>query len=247
MEPRNPVLTDPPKEQRKHRRKQHPEQTPTDPAPREVEQNPREPVKPQHMGTGGPTQHVDPAQAKRDRITLPNGEILYIKKSTRKQQNHPRKKKHRTEDKEKKTEQNKFPCGKRKREQCTEEQNMNKKKGTKYENTKSDTHKPRHTNTHRRRLKPKLGEKPYRESIEKFLVRTPRPGPSVAAEIGPKPSGEDATRGDIISNSNLDSFSNSVKSKSGAIPTGIEGGESLKAPMLSQEPLSYSVPLSTRT
>ena len=81
-------------------------------------------------------------------------------------------------------------------------------------------------------MKPKLGDRYCRESIEKFLVRTPRVGPSVACETRPKPIGEDATIGDSISN-NLNSFSIYVKSKSGASPKGIEGGESLKAPMLS--------------
>ena len=168
---------------------------------------------------------MDPAQVKRQKVTLPNGRTVHIKKSScnrNKKKTEEEKRKESESNKkieEKKTEQEKTIVKKIKSETETQEQQKRTENKTRNNKTKSDTQKLRQT--HARRMKHKTSDGTYSGSIERFLVRIPKLGPLVAA--GTKPGGENPDR-ESTSSSNLNCIN--VNSKSGASPQGI-GGESL--------------------
>ena len=225
----NPKTAKDPKEQL-------PTEEPTEPTPTTGTQHRRK----QTRGTGGSTSNVEPAQPLSLRIKLPTGEIVCMKMSTRTQkrkQHKPRRGlvvKLSTETEAEKSE-TKAKNNKRKRENETEEsqdksQRKQMGKEKKIENIdrlkrrNSDTQRKIHTSTHTRKQKPKTCEKPRSGPIDKYLVKLGNIEPSVAAESIPSGENQD--------NRSISSVYNYVKSKSGASPRGIEGGEPLKAPLL---------------
>ena len=188
--------------------------------------------KPQHKGTGGSTCNVEPAQQQGYRITLTNGEIIYMKMSTRTQEKRQHKPKRglvpkpSTETKAEKSEP-RITTKKRKREKETEESQdkpERKQKGRekKIENTEdqnkrnSDTQRKKHT--YIRKQKPKTCDRQMSGPMDKYLVKLGIIEPSVAAES--TPSGENQDKRSI-SNSIVCNY---IKSKCGGNPRGLEGG-----------------------